>query len=141
MIATLFFPIWTKADASTETLITLTAFELSTEIAGVETENKATFYIALLALATAATAMVSITKFKNRLLQIKLGALSSFLMAALLLTCLYLANEGEQQLNPSQQGNYVIGFFLPAAGLMFNLLANRFIRRDEMLVKSADRLR
>ena len=141
MIATLFFPIWTKADASTETLIKLTAFERTTEVAGVETQSKTTFYIALLALAAAASAAISVSKFKNRLLQIKLGALSSFLMAALLLTCLYLANEAEQQINPTEQGSYVLGFFLPAAGLMFNLLANRFIRRDEMLVKSADRLR
>lgn len=141
MVATLFFPIWTKADASTETLISLTAFELRTEVAGTETQSKSTFYIALLALAAAASAAVSISKFKNRLLQIKLGALSSFLMAALLLTCLYLSNGAEAEINPDAQGNYVLGFFLPAAGLLFNLLANRFIRRDEMLVKSADRLR
>ncbi|MDH3711846.1 MAG: DUF4293 domain-containing protein [Cyclobacteriaceae bacterium] len=31
--------------------------------------------------------------------------------------------------------------YLPAVALILNLLANRFIRRDESLVRSVDRLR
>jgi uncharacterized membrane protein len=141
MVATLFFPIWTKADNEAERMMKLTAFSLKTYEGQAESSSKSTFYIAVLALAAAAVAGYSITQYQKRITQIKLGALSSFLMAALLLTCLYLSNQAEKELNPTEQGNYVIGFFLPVVGLVGNLLANRFIRRDEMLVRSADRLR
>ena len=37
--------------------------------------------------------------------------------------------------------NFDISFFLPIAGIILNMLANRFIRKDEELVRSVDRLR
>ena len=33
------------------------------------------------------------------------------------------------------------GLFLPAAALICNMIANRFIRKDERLVRSVDRIR
>jgi hypothetical protein len=40
-----------------------------------------------------------------------------------------------------QHGQYLIGTYLPMGAMVCNLIANRFIRRDENLVRSADRLR
>jgi hypothetical protein len=34
-----------------------------------------------------------------------------------------------------------MGLYLPIAAMICNILANRFIRRDENLVRSADRMR
>jgi hypothetical protein len=47
------------------------------------------------------------------------------------------------QTNQSAAGfeNYEIGFFLVIIAMICNILANRFIRRDENLVRSADRMR
>jgi hypothetical protein len=52
-----------------------------------------------------------------------------------------IAVSPESLLQPELQGNYLMGFYLPVVALLFNLLSNRFIRKDEMLVKSADRIR
>jgi hypothetical protein len=53
----------------------------------------------------------------------------------------YFSNKGEALLNPKLEGEFQPAFYLPTLALMLNLLANRFIRRDEQLVRSADRLR
>ena len=46
---------------------------------------------------------------------------------------LYLLNEGI--------GYYKIGTALPILGVIFNLLASRTIKKDEELVRSANRIR
>ena len=89
----------------------------------------------------AAVALISISKYKNRLTQIKLGALNSLLIAGAMGTSLYFTMNSEKIIDPAVQGSYQIGFFMPVAALIFNLIANRFIRRDEKLVRSVDRLR
>ena len=33
------------------------------------------------------------------------------------------------------------GLYLPGAAVIFNLIANRFIRKDEKLVRDSDRIR
>jgi hypothetical protein len=38
-------------------------------------------------------------------------------------------------------GKYDWGLYLPAAAIICNLIANRFIRRDEKLVRDSDRIR
>ncbi|MEJ2003375.1 MAG: DUF4293 domain-containing protein [Cyclobacteriaceae bacterium] len=96
--------------------------------------------IAILAVASATLALIEITKFKNRLLQIKLGALNSlFMAAAVVIMVLFSNNITENYEVTSSQ--YGISMFLPVVAMIFNLIANRFIRRDEKLVRSADRLR
>jgi hypothetical protein len=53
----------------------------------------------------------------------------------------YYSSVGEQMLNVKLIGTFEAGFYLPTLALILNLLANRFIRRDEQLVRSMDRLR
>jgi hypothetical protein len=47
----------------------------------------------------------------------------------------------EQLFDTGMKGDFEIGFFVPLLALIFNSLANRFIRRDEKLVRSVDRIR
>jgi len=64
------------------------------------------------------------------------------LMAGVLGISLYIATSyGNEMLRPEMEGTYKLGFFLPAFALIFNVLSNRFIRRDEKLVRSVDRIR
>jgi ABC-type spermidine/putrescine transport system permease subunit II len=144
MIISLFVPMWNSTNLNTGEKRELTAFSLKSYQVSetgqeIETGTKSSIYIALLAIAAAAVSGFSITRYQNRLTQMKLGALNSLLMAGVLLSALYLTYSSEQEIE--QQGNYLLGFFLPGAGLVCNILANRFIRRDEMLVRSVDRLR
>jgi uncharacterized YccA/Bax inhibitor family protein len=94
-----------------------------------------------LALIGAFIAVVEIFKYKNRLTQIKLGMLNSLVMVASLLLLVILSYFDQKELMPTIQGIYEPGLFLPAAALIFNSLANRFIRKDEKLVRSIDRIR
>ena len=151
MILMLFFPIWEKTAREQDQggRLTLNAFQQKFEQANTDDngesvgqeEKKPTFYIAILAIFAAIIATISIFKYDNRLTQIKLGALNALLIAGVMGTSLYVTMNSEKIMDPGVQGSYKIGFFMPVAALIFNLMANRFIRRDEKLVKSVDRLR
>jgi hypothetical protein len=100
------------------------------------------FTIPLAILAGAIIVLTGITLFlfKNRLLQIKLIAVDILLHALLIaLSFLYYTGAVEKltQITPV----YQMGLFFPIVALVMLLLANRAIRKDESLVKSADRLR
>jgi hypothetical protein len=83
--------------------------------------------------------VMEIGKFENRLLQLKLGALNSILMAATIGSGVYFAT---RLIRTNQlAGDYGLGLWLPAVAMISNVIANRFIRRDEKLVRDSDRLR
>lgn len=145
MITMMFFPLWEKSNPSTFESVMIDSFYLEYEKSEAGEisifKTKFTFYISILALVIALVAMYSIFQYKNRLLQIKLGALISFLLLAIMITMIYFVMQGEKMILPNQRGEYLWAFYLPMAALLFNFLANRFIRRDEKLVRSADRIR
>lgn len=150
MLLVLFFPLWEKVSIEDQQVVTLTAFSLTHYAIDTTTPDtiptalstRQTYYIAILAVLAALVAFYSIFQYHNRLTQMKLGALNSLLMAAVLGVSLYVVTSiGETMLRPDMQGTYKLGFFLPAFALIFNVLSNRFIRRDEKLVRSVDRIR
>ena len=142
------FPIWEKSNPETGIKYTLDAFywqELSKSSSG-STEwevldSKPTFYLAGLAVVSCLVGLFSIFQFKKRLFQIKLGALNAFLIMAYVATATYFIYTGENQIGYEARGIFKPGYFLPLAALLFNSLANRFIRKDEKLVRSVDRIR
>ena len=143
MSVMLFVPIWIKGNPDTEEFVVLNAFNL-THTKGLVQETVAqssSFYIALLVILSASVSLFSIFLFKKRLLQMKLGALNSLLGMGAVLTSLYFTNKGAELLSPQIAGEYKLGFFVPIIALVFNSLANRFIKRDEKLVQSANRMR
>jgi surface polysaccharide O-acyltransferase-like enzyme len=87
-------------------------------------------------------ALVSLLQFKNRKLQMLLGMINSLVIAACLGFVFYQVFKVAQPLFlPEQEGQFKIGFFALVAAFLCNMVANRLIRRDEMLVRSADRMR
>lgn len=147
LAASMAFPIWNKANVERQEKIELSAFKLEHYVVkeGGEKEiieSKSTVYFAVLMILAAVVAAFSVFQFKNRLTQIKLGALNSLLIAGYLIGSVYLsAYQAEGMLDPEQRGNYAFGLFLPMMAIVFNMLANRFIRKDEQLVRSVDRIR
>ncbi len=103
-------------------------------------DSQNTWYIGALAILSVITAMFSIFMFKNRLTQMKLGALNSLFMVATLAIS-YLHINRFEKIFPETVGQTQLGFFLPVAAMLLNMIANRFIRKDEKLVKSVDRIR
>lgn len=83
--------------------------------------------------------IVAIFLFKNRKLQSSLIMGSAFLCVVLLATGYILAsNDQSGALSGLKLG---LGAFLPIGSTICLILANRFIKKDENLVKSMDRLR
>ncbi len=83
-------------------------------------------------------AVISILTFKKRQMQFVLNRLNIILNFVLLGVFVYrlLTLSGETWV--SEKG---IGVLLPILSIVFLVLANKAIKRDEDLVKSADRLR
>ena len=152
MLGVIALPLWTKIDAATGEVATLTAFGLSSARGAQATAGGAisasqhapdsAWYIAALAAAAAAVALYEIFQYRRRVRQMKLGLLNSVLLAAVLGALVYAIVYVAEPLIPSTTpGEKLAGFWLPFVALMCNVLANRFIKRDEDLVRSADRLR
>lgn len=146
MILLLVLPIWHETNAENTEIAKLNAYGLvhqniETEEATPITENRVPLMISITAVLAAIIAIYGIFQYKNRLTQMKLGALNALVMAITLGSAWYFSYQAETWVDPQTQGNYDAGFFVLPIALLLNVLANRFIRRDEKLVRSVDRLR
>lgn len=102
------------------------------------------FLYPLLALVLALVVLnvVAFISFKNRVKQIKLTQIAFLLNVILIVGLLFYyipTIEENTATSSNYQGAYSI--YLPLVALIFTLLAQRFIRKDEKLVRSVDRLR
>lgn len=89
-------------------------------------------------LSSALLSLVSIFMFKNRKLQFVLGRLNILLNFFLLGVFVYWSLNLSGEIKISKKD---IGMFLPIISIVFLVLANKAIKKDEDLVKSVDRLR
>lgn len=144
MLLMLIFPLWVYQSEGMQESYMLTAFYLEANTAGAEVPEKIYFpfmFVATLAIAAATIGIIEIAKFKNRLLQMKLGALNSLFMAGAMGLGLYFASDIIDEKQFTNGWQYGAGVFLPAGAMICNVIANRFIRKDERLVRSVDRIR
>ena len=87
-----------------------------------------------------ALAFLGIFLFRNRSLQMKMSMSALLLnLGGLVFGIYYLAQHITEQGEKALQD--AAGMYLPVAAILFTFLAYRFIKRDEKLVKSMDRLR
>ena len=89
-------------------------------------------------LGSAVLALISIFMFKDRKLQFVLGRLNIILNFILLGLFVYRSLNLSGETEVSEKG---IGMLLPIFSIVFLVLANKAIKKDEDLVKSVDRLR
>ncbi len=93
--------------------------------------------IPVLFLLSALVALIAIFSFKDRKKQFVLGRvillINLFLLGILIYVSLNLPGEVT-----SEKG---IGMFIPTIAILFTVMANKAIKKDEDLVKSVDRLR
>jgi hypothetical protein len=94
--------------------------------------------IPILFLVSAILAFGGIFLFKNRKLQFVTGRLTILINLILLGLLIYLSLTLPGEATVSEKG---IGMFIPILVVLLIVLANRAIKKDEDLVKSADRLR
>ena len=83
-------------------------------------------------------AFLTIFLYKKRNIQIRLGNL------VILITCVFIALVffmADTMSTENQKIHYLIGSYLPLIQVLLAYLATRYIKKDEELVRSADRLR
>ncbi len=85
--------------------------------------------------------LIAVFVFRNRTLQLKLGYLIIALAILLPIATFLLFTNESANIAATAQVEDQIGMFLPLGAVLFGGLANYFIRKDEKLVKSMDRLR
>ena len=141
MGAVLFLPLWSKTDPLSGQTLVLTATQFTSAPANAGPAPIGTWPIAVLAAASAVVALIEIFQYRTRFRQLMLGSINVLLIVATIGASFYYSSRGEQLLNLKLAGTFEAGFYLPTLALLLNLLATRFIRRDERLVRSMDRLR
>lgn len=142
LVASLVLPIW-SVEVNGEATV-LTSFYLAKGLKGDLGEGALYSYMpysvtAMLSAAAITLAIIGILKYKSRMTQMKMGALNSFFLVGVILASFYFSNNLIKSLNAG--GNYGLGMWLPGVAVLCNLLANRFIRKDEKLVRDSSRLR
>ncbi len=88
----------------------------------------------------AALALATIFLFRNRTLQVRLG----FVVVALAFLLVGISYFQYTNLAAAQSGGGLTlgpGLFIPAGAILFGWLATFFVRKDEKVVRSMDRLR
>lgn len=103
-----------------------------------DTDNVLLKSMSVLFFVSAAWTLLAIFKFKNRKLQFVLGRLSILINFILLGILVYFTQNLSGEITVSEKG---IGLLIPILTIVFVVLANKAIKKDEELVKSVDRLR
>ncbi|NEU65410.1 DUF4293 domain-containing protein [Spirosoma agri] len=146
-------PLWEKAGLKSPEMASLTALQYSQQEnvspqAGVpvqiasSTSVTSVWYLGLLMGLVALSSLYAIFQYRNRLTQSALCAVNALMLTAIMGIVLYRTLYfGKAYGNPADQGSFLLGFYAIIAALVCNALANRFIRRDEKLVRGSDRLR
>ena len=83
--------------------------------------------------------LIILLLYKNRNLQVRLCNLNLFLICIFTGTIFYFADHSKE--NAEATVHYLAGCYFPLIQLVLSVLAIRAIRKDEKLVRSADRLR
>jgi len=133
LIISLVQPVW--QGQSEGTTITLTPFCLL--------QNGQYIYIpyaitAMLAVAGITLALIEIRRYDNRMVQMKLGALNTLILAAMMISAMWFSSDLTEKFPVFKYG---IGLYMIFVAVICNWIAVRFIRRDERLVKGSDRIR
>jgi hypothetical protein len=93
---------------------------------------------AMLAVAGLTLAILTIKRYDNRLVQMKMAMLNTFILMGVMISIVVFVMQLSKQYPIARNG---FGMYLVFAAVVCNWLALRFIRRDERLVKDSDRLR
>ncbi|MCC5939695.1 MAG: DUF4293 domain-containing protein [Lunatimonas sp.] len=138
-----FLTIWVQVNPSQTEQLKLTSWALVTTSinSGQIIEHNNNYLIGILAVVAGLIAVYSLLQYKNRTRQMFLNMINSLVMGICLGATVFITYNANETFNPEATGAYIIGFYAIIFALIMNMLANRFIRKDEMLVRSVDRIR
>lgn len=141
MGVTLSTQLWSQGGAAGDSW-NLSAFSMSNlDASGKVLESTSAWYLAGLASIAAILALISIFQYKLRSRQLLLNMINSLVMVSLVATTFLTTNGVNEAIQGQDGGDYGIGFWSILVSMVMNMLANRFIKKDEALVRSVDRIR
>lgn len=140
VLAILFITIWKAENTTTSERITLTAFGVLFE-KGEESRLEGAWYLSALIGLAFGVIIFSISSFKKRLLQVQLNLGAIVLVLCIMGTYFYLLSGAKGQMTGVWTQAFGIAYYLPIVALVLLYISNRFIKKDEDLVRSADRIR
>ncbi|MCD6202459.1 MAG: DUF4293 domain-containing protein [Bacteroidales bacterium] len=131
-----FFPYATFIDPQ--------AVSYTFDISGIYSQEETNLVINILPLqiliaVVPAISLVSIFLYKNRILQMRLCVFNMLLMAGMLILMAYYIFYIKGEL--SAQVYYKVTLLFPLISMIFTWLAFRSIRKDELLIRSVERIR
>ena len=138
MSVTLFAPIAMFTVASGE-VFTLSAFSLASDM-----QSQSTIWMGILLSLATALPLVTIFLFKNRVLQVRLCAVEIvLLLGCVVFMAIYFWLSGANALEDAIVEHRHFGWsaIMPIVALVFTSLAARATFKDEILVRSLDRIR
>lgn len=140
MLVSMLLPIWVFQDPVSGVQHELYPLHYTIK----ENGTRSTVYFpycatAILMVAAATIAILEIRRFDNRIVQIKMGTLNSLVLMGVMICAVVFSNRLAGQFNYGWR--YGITIWTCFAGVAFNWMALRFIRRDEKLVRDSNRMR
>ena len=134
-------PIWAKEGAQGQS-IQLFITQWTQSLNGKEVASQTHYILLGIVIASIVLSLGILFSFKNRIKQMTLGLINSVLIAITMGYTFYIIFKQTIPLfDPTVNGNYDLGFYALVAALLANMIANRLIRKDEMLVQSSNRMR
>jgi len=141
MGVTLSTQLWSQGGAAGDSW-NLSAFLMANlDESGKVIQSSSKWYLGALASLAAILALVSIFQYKLRSRQLLLNMINSLVMVTLVAATFLTTNGINEAIQGQDGGDYGIGFWSILVSMVMNMLANRFIKKDEALVRSVDRIR
>jgi len=140
----LFVPIWSSNEGGKDfDFITLTAFSIDYGFANTPKQTSIpVYYLGSLISLSIGLSLFIIFQYKKRSLQIILCSLLTLLLLGILGSYFIAIPKAKELIvGPAPNGDYGIGYFLPMLSILLVAAARYFIKKDDDLVKSVDRLR
>jgi hypothetical protein len=133
LIAALVMPLWEARNG--EEIIVLTPFYL---LKGGQYFYYPYALTAVLSVAALTLVFLTIRRYDNRLVQMKLGLFNTLMLTGIMI-CIVVFVVSLNKQYPIARNGY--GMFFVFGAVICNWLAVRFIRKDEKTVRDSDRLR
>ncbi len=124
--------------SSNQSKIVLYVHNLMNDLGETATVVQSSIPLLLVNLLVLAASVFIIFQYKKRMVQLKLCMLTGLFTIVLMILAFYYS---EEMGTTDTRAHYLAGIYLIAAQVFLLLAARRAIRKDEMLVRSADRIR
>lgn len=135
------FPLYTAPMDGSEINVDFMGSTWTSEGAEIGSTNHV--YVLVLVIICVLVSIATIFLFNNRPLQMKMARFSGLLNTGLLVAIFWAVESAKALPAGSMEvlGDYGIGCLFPIGGMILGILAGRAIMKDEVMVRSADRLR